>query len=360
MLAYTHITKTIAELLYKHDCVIVPGFGGYVARRHSAVFSKSQSTLLPPAKTILFNKNLMHNDGLLASAMMEQQALTFDAANKQLEDYVSYCQAMLRAKNRLELKHLGLFYMDAEQTLRFEPETDVNFLIESFGLAPLAVHELAIETVPESRMVFEDRRIATETIPQPKRKRNYTRMATLAVGIPVALALVLFAATSKPLKPVMESSFNPFYSPEKTYTPVKYVHAPLDMQTSEASPLLADANGYASFSLGNHVIVANISDTITRTDKTAVKPVKAVHLASNNSSAFDGKYQVVVGCFGVEANAERLVHELRSKNITAGISGVNAKGLHVVSCGGFQTKDDASAMLNSIRASYPNAWVMAK
>ena len=55
-----------------------------------------------------------------------------------------------------------------------------------------------------------------------------------------------------------------------------------------------------------------------------------------------------------------LIKELVSKKIKAGISGVNNKGLHVVSCGGFDAKEDAANLLASIRNDYPNAWVMAK
>lgn len=363
MLAYTHITKTIASLLHQHDCVIVPDFGGYVARQHAAGFSASFTVLHPPAKTILFNKNLVHNDGLLATALMEREGLGFDAALKLIGDYVGYCRAMLQAKNRLELKHLGLFYIDAEQTLRFEPEVDVNFLIDSFGLAPVLVHALEAEEkiTPVAKSVFEDRRIAVEQPLPVAKKRNYVKMAALAVGAPALLAMLLFVATSKPMKPVLESSLNPFYSPEKTYTPLAYNHQAILLQPEKASPLLADANGYATFSLGagNRVMVANISDTAMRVDKTIVKKnLGPLHIAS--SGAFDGAYQVVVGCFGIKDNAERLVHELHNNNISAGISGINNKGLHIVSCGGFANKADAVARLEAIRSAYPQAWVMAK
>ena len=75
---------------------------------------------------------------------------------------------------------------------------------------------------------------------------------------------------------------------------------------------------------------------------------------------FDGNYQVVVGCFGVVENANKLIDELQKNNLDAGISGTNAKGLHVVSCGGFNSKEEAAQLLTSIKSSYPNAWVMSK
>ena len=63
-------------------------------------------------------------------------------------------------------------------------------------------------------------------------------------------------------------------------------------------------------------------------------------------------------CF--EENAKKLIKDLQKKNMYAGISGLNNKGLHVVSCGGFDTKENATALLASIRNEFPNAWVMAK
>lgn len=358
MLAYTHITQTIAALLYKHDCVIVPEFGGYVARQQGSFFSTSGTVLHPPAKTILFNRNLVHSDGLLVSAVMAAEGISYEEASALLTNYVAYCKAMLQARNRLELKNLGLFYIDAEQTLRFEPEVDVNFLLNSFGLEPLLVHELTEErALTQAPVLFEDRKSAPDRrVIKPK--RHYTRIAALAVGVPAVLAMMLFVATSRPMKPLMESSLNPFYTPEKTYSPAQYRSLPA-LQAESRTPLLADANGYATFTLGSpdHVLVANINDTVVKADKTMVKRVKA---APVSSGAFDGAYQVVVGCFGVKDNAQRLVHELHNKNISAGISGINNKGLHIVSCGGFSSKAEAANMLNTVRGAYPNAWIMAK
>lgn len=361
MLAYSDITAIIVELLHKHDCVIVPGFGGYVARQQPATFSASGTSLLPPTKSILFNRNLIHQDGLLASHVMEKMVLNFNGANQLIADYVNYCQSLIQAKNRLELKHLGLFYKDSENQLRFEPETDVNFLIHSFGLSPVVLHELSEENITTRPIqnIFEDRKVASEPVPVVRKKRSYAKIAALAVGVPAFVAMMLFVATSKPMKPILESSLNPFYSPEKNYIPTQYKSGYGLLKQEELKPLLADANGYGSFSLGSDhkLYMVNVSDTVAKLDKTFVHHTK---LHVTKSSSFEGSYQVVVGCFGVKENAERLIHELQNHNFNAGISGINNKGLHIVSCGGFNKKEDAVVLLNSVRQSYPNAWVMAK
>lgn len=358
MIHYTQITQLISELLYRHDCVIVPGFGGFVSRSHSAGFSKGNHLLFPPAKHILFNRNLIHNDGLLITSLMEQNAVSFEEAAKLTEEYRQYIQSLLSAKKRFELQNIGLLYIDSENSLRFEAKADMNFLFDAFGFEPVIANELPPEVAtPVHKPVFEDRVVTTAPVVL-RPKKSYARIAALAIGIPAAMAVLLLAATSKPMQPIMQSSVNPFYTPEKTYTPS---HSPerkaFIIADVEKTSFLADANGYAAFTLGNNgrVMIANTNEPTLRPDKTLVAGPSV-----KSKLSLRGKFQVVLGCFGVKENAERLVNELRAAQVNAGISGVNAKGLHVVSCGSFNSKQEAVDVLDSIRQRYPNAWIMAQ
>lgn len=358
MLPYSHITQLVAELLYKHDCVIVPNFGGFVARQQAAHFSKGNSVLQPPAKQLLFNKNLIHQDGLLVSALMESSASTYVEANQLLTDYTDYIQSLLQAKKRFELANIGLLYIDTENTLRFEPKADVNFLIESFGFEPVVANELAIEVEkPIIEKQFEDRRVVIEHLPV-QRKKSYAKITALAIGIPATLAFLLFAAYSKPMQPLLQSSLNPFYTPAKTYNPINSNYAKAYIiEEVEVQPLLEDINGCATFQLeeGSPILIA----TTNPINKEVLAATKTVELIKNHK-AFEGNYQVVMGCFGVISNAQKLVKELQKQSVTASVSGTNAKGLHVVSCGGFNTKQEADNLLASIKPNYPRAWVMSK
>ena len=47
----------ISELLFLHDCVILPDFGGFVGNPQSAKLNKITGILSPPSKQILFNAN---------------------------------------------------------------------------------------------------------------------------------------------------------------------------------------------------------------------------------------------------------------------------------------------------------------
>jgi hypothetical protein len=356
MIQYYQITTIIAELLHKHDCVIVPDFGGFVARNFSSNFSKGNNLLYPQAKHVIFNKNLIHNDGLLISALMKKNNSSLQEATKKIEDYKDYVLSLLTVKKRFELTNIGLLYIDNENNLRFEAKVDVNFLLDSFGLEPVIANELVFE--PQKQLVtnvFEDRRTVVE-LPVP-RKKSYRKLVALALGLPITMSFLLFAAYSKPMKPILESSINPFYSPEKTYSPKKQInHKAIFINPVQQSSLLVDANGYATFKLseyGNVLVASERNDFEVLTTNDANYSV--IH-----SKSSEYNFQVVVGCFGIEENAQKLVRELKSQQLDGYISGLNKKGLHVVSCGKFNNKEKANLMLSSIRANYPNAWIMSK
>ena len=61
------VSYYISELLFLHDCVIIPDFGGFIGKKRSAILNTTTGTLNPPSKQIVFNKNLNANDGLLIS-----------------------------------------------------------------------------------------------------------------------------------------------------------------------------------------------------------------------------------------------------------------------------------------------------
>lgn len=355
MTQYNQITKLISELLYKHDCVIVPNFGGFVAQFYSSHFSKGSSLLLPPTKQILFNKNLKQNDGLLISAFAEKFDIKYDLAIIQIENYKEYIVSLLFAKKRFELLNLGLLYIDTDNEIRFEPKIDVNFLIDSFGFDSVIAKEIEVTIEPKIiKPVFEDRKIVREL--NTSKKYSVKQMALLAVGLPITMALLIFAANSKPLYPIMQSSANPFYSVPQTYSKLNQNdHQTFFLDKITQPSLIIDNNGNANFKLTETGITLVASNKESEVIKTTTKPFEI-----NNTINTHANYQVVVGCFGVESNAKKLVKELNSKHIKAAISGLNEKGLHIVSCGGFNTKSDANSLVISLKNDFPNAWIMSK
>ncbi|MFL5754147.1 MAG: SPOR domain-containing protein [Bacteroidia bacterium] len=354
------VSVYISELLYRNDCVIVSGFGGFVARHVPASLLNSGSLLTPPAKSVLFNKNLKSNDGLLANYIMDKQQLSYSEANRIIQVFAQECSQHLEMHYRLELENIGVLYLDGEKNIQFEPLADINYLIGSFGLSPLFAQPLQIEE-PLKPVETEDRKPVIEERPQlplSVKKRNYRRIAALAVGLPLLLTALLFTTQTAPLKNTVFANLNPFGTKtEAKYRPLEYKKKAIDFTSEKTMELHPDANGYGSFKVSDNsgYIIVNICDTVT-TDKTFVKK----HVYAESNTAFSGKFQVVLGCFSIEDNAQRLVNTLHSRNIHAAISGTTKKGLHIVSAGGFKNIDSARALLQQVRQNYPSAWLMTE
>ena len=55
----------IQELLYEHNSVIIPSFGGFTAGYKPASIDHVQGVIFPPSKDLKFNRYLTINDGIL-------------------------------------------------------------------------------------------------------------------------------------------------------------------------------------------------------------------------------------------------------------------------------------------------------
>ena len=56
----------IEYLMLSNDCVVVPGFGAFIAQYTSSHNGAQNSTFTSPKRSISFNASINHNDGLLA------------------------------------------------------------------------------------------------------------------------------------------------------------------------------------------------------------------------------------------------------------------------------------------------------
>src|ERR1700688_2798430 len=117
-----HLEKHISELLFEHDCVIVPDFGGFVCNYSSANIHSAKHQFHPPFKKISFNRNLKNNDGLLAHQVAQSENISYSDANHFISEYVEKLNKELNASKRFDLKNIGTFYLGEENTFLFEQD----------------------------------------------------------------------------------------------------------------------------------------------------------------------------------------------------------------------------------------------
>ncbi|MCE5346832.1 MAG: HU family DNA-binding protein [Bacteroidales bacterium] len=128
------ITAFIRELLFGHDCVIVPGFGGFIGNYNPAHLDKNSGTFYPPVKQISFNRNLNHNDGLLVGKISESTKINYGDARNLVEEFVTELRRKLEKGENVVFDNIGSFVNNQEGNIQFEPDRSANYHLDSYGL----------------------------------------------------------------------------------------------------------------------------------------------------------------------------------------------------------------------------------
>jgi hypothetical protein len=344
------IISGIREQLFLHDYLVLPGFGGFVLKSTAAHFSHGAGALLPPAKTLSFNSQLKQNDGILASWLQQKLNCTAPEAMSHIDAFSEYCGSVLQARRRLSLPGIGFFYLDFENNTCFEPQADVNFLASSFGLGPVQLKQLEItEPVKRRSPQFTDRVSASPAPERNKPIRNLRKVMAPLSLIVLTCFLALLIIMVLPVTGELRASF--FTTAENSsYTPVPCPPLELKPAVHSSASLVADASGIATLELAENLRL-----------KVRLNETKSLAPANKKSrikrKAGDGRFDIVLGCFGKHGNAQKLVRRLLADNISAEIIGMNARGLHVVSGGSFQEREAALTRLEELKRIIPEAWI---
>ncbi len=335
------VDKHISELLYDYDCVIVPNFGGFVTNYSAAKIHPVQHTFTPPSKSIVFNKNLKNNDGLLANHIATNQQTDFPEALKHIDHFVSNINTQLKAGKKVLIEDVGTVYWDVERNIQFEPSTK-NYLLEVFGLVQFQSPAIKRDTLGKRiEKQLKDR----EPSALPEKKKTLKRYVTVAIAVPLIAALIWIPYKTDLLKNTDHANLNPFHSTNVNKPTVKETAAepfaiPADKDSSLTRPIDAGA----------------LKKPVTEASVTPV-PADTTAVAVEHNNAIDFKFHVVAGCFQIEHNAVKYIAILQAQNINASIIGKNEKGLYVVSCGDFATRKEANTQLNNLRNQQQSVWL---
>lgn len=128
-----NLYSDVYQLLSENDCVIIPGFGGFVANYCEAEIDIAKQKFCPPARTLAFNQKLQTNDGLLINCICQTHGVSWQTAKESVADFVAELNAKLETENAVILGELGRFDINAGN-LVFTPFRNADLLESSYGL----------------------------------------------------------------------------------------------------------------------------------------------------------------------------------------------------------------------------------
>ncbi len=384
------VLNLLPGLFWDHDCVMLPGLGGFVCNPRSAWYDEAKRQIVPPSRDVLFNPRLTTNDGIVANELMEKRGVMYPEALQAVESLVEHIQNQLDAGNSVELPGLGKLYREEDRQLRFMADAEFERMLQSFGHAsiPLVVRDLGATSSVQEAPVLDVAASGTGGLNRELSKKEDTQVipfrlqlarAAAAVAIPLTLAGAYLLADPAGNTTLLGS--NPLWNA----VPIKSTYAPLERDAgveSMAEPLIDNRGesiqdfvtrtsweGLLEFDVeegrpaagGVRVFVPANTAEEERETEPHVTSMPVTDLAPNpvvSPTAETVKFMIVGGAFGVLDNAEKLAASMRKEGFDTSLHHQEHNGLTAVSMGRYASEKLAREALEDARArGHEKAWL---
>ena len=138
----TDLERHIVELLLDNDCVIVPGFGGFMAHNLAATFNEKENVFFPPSRTIGFNQCLTMNDSLLAQSYVNCYEISYPEALRKIEQEVDALKREIEEEGSHTICGLGKIVMLEDGNYDFIPEASGLISPYLYGFESFEIQKL--------------------------------------------------------------------------------------------------------------------------------------------------------------------------------------------------------------------------
>ena len=307
------ISAYISQLLYEHDCVIIPGLGGFVCNYKPADIHPIHHTIAPPSKAVSFNRNLKSNDGLLVNYIANAAQLPFDKATDVVNHWVNTSNLLLKKNEEIVISKVGRLFNDVESNLQFAPDESVNYLKASFGLRTITA-----EPVIRGKVIEFTEKFKQET-KHSGSKRNLGRVAAimlLLVSLIGIAELMWMGIEVKQLNLDEASVFN-FLNrisqtpePELKTLPIEIKNTnPVVDSATEVTEYVVDSSTLAenAIEIPVETSVVNEEEIGEKATEEYIPPIATSQPASAHT------YYVMIGAFAETKNIEAAVARLQQR-----------------------------------------------
>ena len=367
-----NIEKYISDLLYRYQCVTIPGFGAFLTEFKSAQINTTSNVMSPPKKSLAFNPHLQNNDGLLANHIALEEKISYSEAVVALKKQVEKWSLKLEFGDMLTLEGIGDLVKNHEGNIMFIPSESVNYNTDSFGLTDIVTPDVTREENIVSQQVQEivlnerfDKTVNTETTQK-------TAVEKLFEGKQSNTDFSSF------------SNEEPAEQTTTTTSPIKK-KSKIPVFISIAAIIVLAIGGVYGYKIYNDKLVdeatlivqKEVQDKVEKSIQEATfvmsNPMETVQVKVNNSttpttentetiSTDNLPYHIIAGSFKSETNAKNKTKELHNLGYEqANIIGKNAHNLFMVAYKSFSDYNTAINELKNIQENdNEEAWLFTK
>lgn len=309
----------LVELLYRYNCVIVPELGAFLTNSTSAVNDTNAKLITPPTKKIAFNEQLSKNDGLLVSYIAKVKRLPYDDMLEQVLITSTTWKEKMQRGEKLQLEGIGQLAMNNSKKIEFIPENQYNYLLSSFGFAPVSAVPIKRELLKEEIEQLEQK-TPLKVTPERRKKSALIPFAKYA-------ALLLLTATIGTTGYLISERY-------------------------KATELLVQEQV-------DNEVVKYIQEATFFDNEPLTFPALKIKVEKKEDEPKGPRYYIIAGAFREKANADTKINQLVNKGFKAEYAGENRFGLHQVAFAGYASRKEALQNLRTIKKTVSSdAWLL--
>lgn len=307
----TSLDHQLHRLFLDHDCVVVPGLGGFVCNRQPARYDETLQELIPPSRGILFNERLTHHDGVLVQTLAQSEGITMDAALGRLHEETEQIKGAIASGKTVTIAHVGRLFQGSNGRIQFLADEEMEKMLRSFGLRRIPLRPLVSEASASEPLVSSDSGSSPRPgriVPMSSEPLPLARIAA-AIAVPILGGMGMFLMDGWNGQDALMSPL--------PVTPRTALYEP--RFEGEAVPTWSD------------IVEMSAAETAW-TARTAVgtPAITSEHAAGAPTTPADASlYMLVAGAFSLEDNAKALADQLVNQGFDAEIF-LQDGGLHIV------------------------------
>lgn len=360
----------ITDLLFRHDCVIVPELGAFVAQSYPAELEPSTRMFRPGRKQLAFNSGMRRSDGLLIDYVSRTNAWSYERATQELKKAVRQWRNELAQGKKIRLEYIGQLYTE-DGNIQFLPSLESNYQLDSYGMGMFYVHPInALKSAPRSKAKKTQKKEEI-SFPDAAKASSWRQWRWAAVFIPVLAAGSFVWTQKQEMRQLLNASDAWVASIVEREEPMedslRYFEGVQGFPRKSVIPF-NDRSSTASFvpvrsEQNEETQLPPEVETPEPVKEEAVEAVKTVS-AENPLEVMrtvqevkkPNVYFIIVGSYKEEANKDKRILELQALGYEAEVA--PGRGIHRVSAAGFATRAEAQKALGGIKKSlHKGAWI---
>lgn len=318
------IVDHIEYLLREHDCVILPGWGAFIAQHQCA--RVVDGTLLPPSRSYGFNGALNFSDGLLESSIVRRNRCSYATASEKVREAVTELKHQVDASGEVAIGRIGTFTRNADGALIFSPFEHQIIASQFYGFASFNFPVLQPQSIEQEEEEME----VTETSAWHRVGKKYMQIAASIIVL-----LVMTFVLSTPL--AVNRSDRDFAG----------INDSFKIHSSDNAVALADTG--ANRELAVALPEQAVRDTVEVGDATIAEDTP------NADESTAGKYCLVVASGRSYDEARKFGEYHKSTGQTFRILESNGKFRVYVASG--DSYEELIKVQNNLRKYFPESWI---